>query len=151
MSENNIGRNTVMTPEVFVKLDEAFSNGATDKEAIFIAGISKDAFYKYVKENPQYNDRIDALRDMIKYQARRNIVRSIREEKEENKRTDTSQWYLERKAKDEFSTRTETTGKDGKDLNKEPSEKILELAKMLKNAKIESNEKGQQDDAGTKN
>lgn len=127
----DIGRPTVMTQETLNKLDEAFSNGATDKEAIFYAGISQQTFYVYVKEHPEYNERIDALRDMIKYQARKNVIRAIKEEDKPLADTEKSQWYLERKAKDEFSQRTETTGKDGKDLHTMVTDEDIALAKII--------------------
>jgi predicted DNA-binding protein YlxM (UPF0122 family) len=98
----DIGRPTVMTPEVLVKLEEAFSIGATDKEAIFLANISKDAFYDYCKLHPEFAERKEALKDMPKYQARKNIVDKIKAGD-----VATSQWYAERKAKEEFSNRTD--------------------------------------------
>ena len=112
MTETNpVGRPTVMTPEVIAKLEIAFLNGATDKEAIFLGGISKDAFYDYCKLNPEFTERIDQLRDVPKYTARMNIVRAI-----EKGDKAMSQWYLERKVKDEFAQRSEHTGKNGESL-----------------------------------
>jgi len=105
------GRPTVMTPETLDKLEEAFSNGATDQEAIFLANISKSTFYDYCQANPEFSERTDSLKEMVKYQARKNVVERIREGDIAQ-----SNWYLERKAKNEFSTRQENTGADGKDL-----------------------------------
>jgi hypothetical protein len=117
------GRPTVMTSENIAKLEEAFLNGATDKEAMFIADISSSTFYDYCKENPEFAERKEALKDMVKYRARQNIVSAIND----GDKT-LSQWYLERKAKDEFSQRTEQTGKDGKDLVPDTSGEVRELA-----------------------
>jgi len=108
----DVGRPTVMTPEVIAKLEESFLFGATDKEAIFLANISKDAFYDYCKLHPEFTERIDALRDMPKITARMNIDKAIREGDKQ-----LSQWYLERKAKNEFAQRSELTGKEGETLN----------------------------------
>jgi ACT domain-containing protein len=108
---NKGGRPTVMTPETIDKLEEAFSNGATDQEAIFLANISKSTFYDYCQANPEFSERTDALKEMVKYQARKNVVEKIREGDIAQ-----SNWYLERKAKNEFSTRQENTGAEGKDL-----------------------------------
>lgn len=99
---NEVGRKTVMTPEAIQVLEEAFLYGASDKEAIFLAKISKSTFYDYCKENPEFVDRIEGLRDMPKYKARKNIVNKINEGD-----VDTSKWYAERKAKEEFSNRTD--------------------------------------------
>lgn len=96
------GRPTVMTPEVLRILEECFSYGSTDKEAIFIANISSTAFYDYCKQNPEFAERKERLKDMPKYQSRKNIVDKI------NKGDLTaSQWYAERKMKDEFSIKQE--------------------------------------------
>lgn len=115
-----------MTKEVLAKLEDAFSVGASDKEAYFIAGISKDAFYDYCKENPEFTERKEALKDMPKYKARKNIVEAI-----ESKNIPVSQWYAERKAKDEFSQRTEQTGADGGPIQVEDTPKIKELTQQL--------------------
>lgn len=98
----DVGRPTVVTDEVLRKLEEAFSIGATDREAILVADIGSTAFYQYCKDNPEFAKRKEELKDMPKYQARHNITNAI-------KRGDVnvSQWYAERKAKDEFSNRTD--------------------------------------------
>ena len=96
------GRPTVMTEETIRKLENAFSIGATDKEAIFIANISSSTYYDYCKAHPEFSERKEALKDMPKYQARKNIVNKINEGD-----VPTSQWYAERKGKDEFSNSTD--------------------------------------------
>lgn len=101
-SNVGVGRPTVMTPEVLAKLEEAFSYGATDREATFVAGISNDALYDYCRENPDFASRKEALKDMPKYQARMNIAKAIKA-----KSIPVSQWYAERKIKNEFSAKTE--------------------------------------------
>ena len=106
-----IGRPTVITPEIIDRLEEAFSNGATDLEACFFAKIGKTTLYEYCKDNQDFSERKEALKEMVKYQARKNVIDKIRDGDIAQ-----SNWYLERKAKSEFSTRTELTGDDGKDL-----------------------------------
>lgn len=119
------GRPTVITEGVLQKLEMAFFNGATDKEAIFQADISSSAFYDYCKENPEFAERKEQLKDQTKYQARMNVAEAIREGDKQ-----LSQWYLERKAKEEFSTRTEQTGADGAAIQHELSTpKTKEIAK----------------------
>lgn len=106
-----IGRPTIVTPETIATLEDAFSNGASDREAIFLANISSATFYNYCKEHPDFLERKEALKDMIKYQARLNVKKAISDNDKQ-----VSQWYLERKVKEEFAQRSEVTGKDGKDL-----------------------------------
>lgn len=96
------GRPTIMTLETLNKLEEAFSYGASDKEACFIANISPQTLYNYQKENPDFIERKEALKDMPKYAAKKNIVNKIL-----NGDVPVSQWYAERKVKEEFSTRND--------------------------------------------
>ena len=88
-----VGRPTVMTKEVIAKLEDAFSNGATDLQACFLANISKDSLYRYIQEHPEFSDRKEALKDMIAYQAKLKIKHDL----ETELGSKTAQWYLERK------------------------------------------------------
>lgn len=106
-----IGRPSVMTEEVIVKLEEAFMKGLTDKEACLYSEIAPSTLYKYCQENPYFAERKEILKDNVRMQAKLNVAGAINEGDKP-----LSQWYLERKAKDEFSTRSELTGPDGKDL-----------------------------------
>jgi len=110
--KNKGGRPTVMTEETVRKLEDAFSNGATDVEACFLAGISKQSLYDYQDKYPEFADRKAALKEMTKFKAKQ-VVRKKIEEGDEK----TATWFLERKGKDEgFSLRHEVTGKDGGDI-----------------------------------
>lgn len=121
-----VGRPTVMTPEIIARLEDAFLHGANDKEAIFQANIGSSTFYEYCQKNPDFAERKEQLKDMVKYRAKLNVAKAINE----GDKT-LSQWYLERKAKDEFSTRTEQTGKDGAPLIPENTAVIAELTAKL--------------------
>ena len=92
------GRPTVMTPEVIVKLEEVFALGGTDGEATFWANISMAALYDYQLLHPEFRDRKEALKRTPILKARQTIVTSL-------DRPETAQWFLERKMKDEFSTK----------------------------------------------
>jgi len=112
----DVGRPTIMTDDVVNKLEEAFSNGATDLEACFLANISKQTLYNYQENHPEFVDRKEALKEMIKYQAKKNIKDKILEGDIQQ-----SNWWLERKGKDEgFNQRQELTGKDGDNLIPQP-------------------------------
>lgn len=100
-----------MTAETILKLEEGFLMAFTDKEASLYANISPSTLYLYCQENPEFSERKELLKEQVKIRAKTNIVDAI------NKGDKLlSQWYLERKSKDEFSTRSEHTGPDGKDL-----------------------------------
>ena len=111
MAKDKGGRPTVITDEVIRKLEEAFAVGATDLEACFYAGISKTAFYNYQEDNPEFKERKEGLKNQLGLIAKNNLARSIKGGNDAD-----AKWYLERKRKDEFSLRQETTGAGGEPL-----------------------------------
>ena len=106
----DVGRPTVFTPEVLQKLEQAFSMGCTDNEASIYANIAISSLYNYQKQNPEFLDRKEQLKENPILKARTKVFNEI------EKNVLTAQWYLERKKKDEFAVRTEMTGDKGKDL-----------------------------------
>lgn len=107
-----VGRPTVMTDEVVRKLEWAFSIGCSDAEACFFAGISKQTLYDYQEKNPEYVDRKALLKEKMVLKARTVIANALN-----NEDKDMARWFLERKRKQEFSTRVESTGADGEPLS----------------------------------
>lgn len=101
------GRPTVMTEIVLGKLNEAFAIGASDKEACFYADISPDTLYDYQLKNPKFIQRKEALKERPVLLARQTVLKAIESDPL------TARWYLERRRKDEFSSRQELTGADG--------------------------------------
>jgi len=106
------GRNPpVLLPQIIEKIEYAYRHGANERETYIYAGICKTDYYYWKELNPEYAERKAELKDLIKFNARENIVKSIREGSPSE-----SKWILERWNKEEFSLRVENTGKDGKDL-----------------------------------
>lgn len=99
------GRPTSMTPETIGKLEYGFSCGLSDREACLYANINPDTLYEYCKKHPEFSERKELLKEQVKMQAKLNLASSISGGDEK-----ASEWYLERKAKDEFSTKTEVSG-----------------------------------------
>lgn len=96
------GRPTIMTPDIVNKLEQAFSMGCSDLEACLYAGISKQTLYNYQAKNPEFVDRKEQLKEQLVLKARTVIANALN-----NKDENTAKWYLERKAKNEFSTKVE--------------------------------------------
>ena len=96
------GRKTVMTPEIINKLEQAFSMGCSDLEACLYADIGKTTLYNYQNENPEFLERKEKLKEKLVLKARSVIADSLNKQDE-----NTAKWYLERKAKNEFSTKVE--------------------------------------------
>lgn len=106
----DVGRPTVFTPETIHKLEEVFALGGSDLEACFYAGISKSALYNYQKDNPDFVERKEALKEQPILKARRSVLKGIDTDPE------LALKFLERKNKAEFSLRSELTGAEGKPL-----------------------------------
>jgi len=121
------GRPTKMTPEVVTKLEEVFALDGTVEEACFYAGISRNAYYEWIKAKPELNDRFEELRQRPFLKARQTIVKNLDQPEH-------AKWYMERKKKLEFAGRSELTGADGKDLMKDlpTEEEQLKLKSLLK-------------------
>lgn len=96
------GRPTKMTKEVLEKLEVAFLDGHTDEEACLIAEINPSTLYTYCKNHKNFSSKKELLKQNTKMVARRNIVNKIHDGDVE-----LSKWYLERKAKEEFSVKQE--------------------------------------------
>ena len=96
------GRPKAITTDTIVKLEHAFSKGCNISEACLFAGIDNSTFYRNIGKDSEIYNRLMRLKEKPTLHARFNVVKAI-----EDKDLDTSKWYLERKVKDEFSTRQE--------------------------------------------
>lgn len=89
------------------KIEQAFAIGCTDQEACNYAEITPDQLYYYTREiSPEFQARKEALKEKPILKAKQTIVKSLDQPEH-------AKWYLERKAKHEFSARSELTGEGG--------------------------------------
>ncbi len=109
--KNKGGRPTKITDEVLRKLKDAFLRGASNSLACIYAGLAESTFYDYCNENERFSEEKEGWKKRPSMKALDIINKSLQEED-----INTAKWYAERKMKEEFSLRTEKTGKDGKDL-----------------------------------
>ncbi len=103
---NKMGRPTVMTDDVLKKLEYAFNIGSNDREACSFAKISEKTLYNYQKENPDF--LLKKLQDKDKP-----ILKATATVVEDLDKVETAKWYLERRKKKDFSSRSELTGAEG--------------------------------------
>lgn len=103
-----VGRPSVMTPEIINKLEQAFSMGCGDLEACLYADLTPSVLYRYQESHPEFKERKAMLKEKLILKAR-TVIADALNKKDEN----TAKWYLERKKRDEFSTKieNEVTGK----------------------------------------
>lgn len=94
-------------PKVWKSVVEAWQNGLSDREAAFFASKDSDIAIKesdikrWMKENPDIAELKDHLQTELLSISKLNVREAI-----ENGDIRTSKWYLERKAAEEFSTKS---------------------------------------------
>ena len=100
--ENQVGRPRKITTKILDKLEEAFKLGCTNREACFYADIPESTFYDFIRDYPEYSEKIKMWKEYQKIKARYVVHKALDKGDKEM-----AKWYLERKAKDEFSTKQE--------------------------------------------
>ena len=95
-----VGKPTVMTEKVLDLLRQAYLWGATNAEACAYADISERTLYDYLSKNPEYSQKIEQWKLDPILKAKKTVINELGDVKN-------AQWYLERKQKDEFSTKVE--------------------------------------------
>ena len=126
------GRPTVMTPETISKLEHAFSMGCSDVEACLYAGIGKSTLYDHQERDKKFSERKEQLKESPALLARQTIYNNVSTD------PDIAKWYLERKKKDEFGTKSEVklSGDDKNpivykaDLSKLSTEQLKKLREL---------------------
>lgn len=101
-SQNQGGRPTKKTDLTLKKLEEAFAWGCTDKEACLYAGISEKTLYNYQNNDEEFLQRKELLKQLPILKVRSAVVNALEDDPNLALR------FLERKKKDEFSTKIET-------------------------------------------
>jgi len=96
------GRPNKINADVLHKLEEAFSQGFSDEEACLYADIGTSTLYNYCKKHKKFMERKQILKKKPLMRARININKAL-----QSGDRDVSKWYLERKAKNEFSLKQE--------------------------------------------
>lgn len=121
-----VGRPTVMTELTLQKLREGFCMGLTDIECSLYSGIAVSTLYNYCRENPNFLDEKELLKNQPKIKAKINLDKELN-----NGDKDTSKWYLERKSKDEFSLKQEIETKQNIIIDNPYKELTTEELKKL--------------------
>lgn len=89
------------TPEVVNRLNEGLLMGLTIDQACTYAGIHRDTYYDWCKKVKGFQEQMERAQLNPFLKAKQTIFNNL-------DKTDVAQWYLEHKARQEFSTRTET-------------------------------------------
>lgn len=121
-------RPTKISANTLQKLKVCFSVGMTDKQACYFCGIWESTLYDYQKENPEFSDEKDILKESISLQAKFNIWRTIKTEESKAYGWTGNSWkWLEKKDPDfKNSIRIESPGERSIEAQKLIDELALE-------------------------
>lgn len=97
---SSTGRPTKYTPAIVTKLIAAFEMGYNGTEAAAYAGISRKVLYDWLRDKPDFCDKITAAKAQLNIKAKQVLVQSITDGDVQS-----AKWWLERKAYKEFNTK----------------------------------------------
>ena len=111
--------------EVLEKLHDAFSIGATNREAALYAEISERTLYEYFDKNPEYSQKVRLWKDKPILKARQELVKGLTGNPE------LALKFLERKRKKEFGMslglEIDTFGEENRETLKVMAEKLAQI------------------------
>lgn len=120
------GRPTKLTPEVRKKMEEAAALDASIPELCFYAGVTKQTYYNWKEQDPEFFDRLDELRNKPVLLARQTIMRGIAKDPNHAFR------YVEKKRPKEFASTTKLEHSGAVDTNLPPEQARTAAADALR-------------------
>jgi len=109
--------NTEERETIIQSLRPFLEAGFSRNRACESIGLTPSTLSNWVKANDALGMKLQGMENTLNILALANIASALQTEAEnEDPRKEMSRWYAERRMKQEFSTRTESTGADGKDL-----------------------------------
>lgn len=88
-----MARPTVRSPEIELKLEQAYSLGSTHASACYYAGISETTLYRWFDEDTELRERMAAHKEKPILKALKTVIGDLDSPQ-------TAKWYLERKHND---------------------------------------------------
>lgn len=64
--------------QTMIKLEEAFSFGASDMEACYYAGLTTSKFYEYIQTHPEFGERRETLKQRPTLLARQTLMKALK-------------------------------------------------------------------------
>lgn len=119
-----MARPSVMTDEVIRKIEEVAALDGSVGEMAFWADIHPDTIYAHLKEDKEFSDRINALRERPILKARQTITKALDDPHHAFK-------YLEKKRRKEFGNAIDVTSDGEKLANVDTDKVIKELTTKL--------------------
>jgi acyl-CoA hydrolase len=101
------GRPTVMTPEALSKIEEGAKRNYNHVQMALSADIGYSTFARYLEQNPDFREKIDALRNQPSMLAKDNVYNSLIDGD-----INSAKWQLENVDGAEYSKRQITETKE---------------------------------------
>lgn len=98
------GRPSTMSEKTLRKLELSFAYDSTVEEACIFAGIPVRTYYDFLTKHPDFSHTVELLRNVPVMIARRTVVNGVVTSQ------DSAMRYLEKKRKDEFSSKVDLGG-----------------------------------------
>lgn len=120
-----MSRPTIRTPEIELKLEQAYSLGSTHATACYYAGISETTLYRWFDEDSE-------LREVMKGHREKPVLKALQTVANDLDSPQTAKWLLERKHPDfKAENKTKIVTDDGKGgeapINAQPD---IDLSKL---------------------
>ncbi len=103
-NEHGIGRPTKLTEDTVKKLESVFKLDAPVKTACAYAGISRETYYTWLKENDGFSDRMAKAQEYARIAAGNVVMNAIVQDRD----VSTARWWLEKRYPDEFGSNAPT-------------------------------------------
>lgn len=91
VNKKPVGRPIKVDYKIMGKLEDALQYGSTVSEACYYAGISRDTFYRYFRNEEVFANKMEAARNKLLIIAKRNVADGIL-----NGHLEPSVWLLEK-------------------------------------------------------
>lgn len=76
-NKKTVGRPQKVDYRIISKLEDALQYGATVSEACYHAGISRDTFYRYFRNEDIFAKKMEAARNKLLSMAKANVAQAI--------------------------------------------------------------------------
>lgn len=92
--------------------------GYSIPRACSYAGLPKTTLYTWISKDPVLQRQIEAWQGLVNTKARQNIVEHIMGNEKRGIKPDleTSKWWVERREKEDFSTRVDISSEEGMEI-----------------------------------
>jgi hypothetical protein len=109
--KSKAGRKPVITADEVRKLETAFNNDYDITEALIYSGVKRTTYYDKLKKDKQFSDDMAVAQSKVSMKCKSVVIEAVM-----NGSVPDARWWLERRRRKDYATRSELTGSDGEQL-----------------------------------